>query len=473
MPILKHVLPNINEEISNANEVLMNGNSLLHQAIEFLIEKGADIEKTDQIEKYTAIFALINQEENENTFEIFDFLLSKGANLNAINIYNQTPVIFALSSQKNEFLKRFIQNNVKLSFENFCGIEKYLKLPFHICILSNFPKLTFDLIDRNQYSINDIDGNGDSALAVAFSQKRDPFNATYFDKLIELGADLNFINPKTGDSILHVISRSPNSLQYFNYLMTKMKFDLSKTKLNFKRETPYYLSLKNHSSYRRNDSLIFKSNYYYDKCPICDEVGKEGEGVQLFTLDNCGHAVCMKCFEEYIESSYKYTTHFNCPFNKECQAEISFFDIQKLATKEQVERIEKNMVDSLCSTWDDFKWCIQCDNGFIHNGGICFAKCDHCDVHFCTYCKENLQKFTEEEKEIHFHDCARRFTQKVISTTSKSCPKCGVNITHVGGCSHMTCYLCNYQFCWICCGPYIAGRYLNNFSDTSSCTCND
>ena len=82
---------------------------------------------------------------------------------------------------------------------------------------------------------------------------------TYFDKLIELGADLNFINPKTGDSILHVISRSPNSLQYFNYLMTKMKFDLSKTKLNFKRETPYYLSLKNHvSSYRRNDSLIFK-----------------------------------------------------------------------------------------------------------------------------------------------------------------------------------------------------------------------
>lgn len=33
---------------------------------------------------------------------------------------------------------------------------------------------------------------------------------------------------------------------------------------------------------------------------------------------------------------------------------------------------------------------------------------------------------------------------------TKECPKCGIAILKNGGCKHMTCKKCNYEFCWIC-----------------------
>lgn len=32
----------------------------------------------------------------------------------------------------------------------------------------------------------------------------------------------------------------------------------------------------------------------------------------------------------------------------------------------------------------------------------------------------------------------------------KNCPKCGVIIEKVGGCTHMTCRKCKHEFCWVC-----------------------
>ena len=36
-----------------------------------------------------------------------------------------------------------------------------------------------------------------------------------------------------------------------------------------------------------------------------------------------------------------------------------------------------------------------------------------------------------------------------------NCPKCGLIIEkEEGGCNHMICSKCNYQFCWICGSKY-------------------
>ena len=41
---------------------------------------------------------------------------------------------------------------------------------------------------------------------------------------------------------------------------------------------------------------------------------------------------------------------------------------------------------------------------------------------------------------------------KIIN--GEPCPSCGIVIYKDGGCPHMTCQKCQYEFCWVCLGHY-------------------
>jgi len=41
-----------------------------------------------------------------------------------------------------------------------------------------------------------------------------------------------------------------------------------------------------------------------------------------------------------------------------------------------------------------------------------------------------------------------------IKLNTKACPKCKSNVEKNGGCMHMTCIQCRYEFCWLCMGDY-------------------
>lgn len=45
-------------------------------------------------------------------------------------------------------------------------------------------------------------------------------------------------------------------------------------------------------------------------------------------------------------------------------------------------------------------------------------------------------------------------TANWISANTKECPKCSSTIEKNGGCNHMTCRKCRYEWCWICEGPW-------------------
>ena len=56
-------------------------------------------------------------------------------------------------------------------------------------------------------------------------------------------------------------------------------------------------------------------------------------------------------------------------------------------------------------------------------------------------------------------------TKKWLEENTKRCPNCGANINKNGGCNHMTCKNCGYEFCWLCMEKYTP----NHFSSTSKC----
>lgn len=45
-------------------------------------------------------------------------------------------------------------------------------------------------------------------------------------------------------------------------------------------------------------------------------------------------------------------------------------------------------------------------------------------------------------------------TANYISAHTKDCPKCHICIEKNGGCNHMQCYTCKYDFCWMCLGDW-------------------
>jgi ariadne-1 len=45
-------------------------------------------------------------------------------------------------------------------------------------------------------------------------------------------------------------------------------------------------------------------------------------------------------------------------------------------------------------------------------------------------------------------------TANWIKTNTKECSKCDSTIEKNGGCNHMTCKKCKWEFCWVCMGPW-------------------
>ena len=49
-----------------------------------------------------------------------------------------------------------------------------------------------------------------------------------------------------------------------------------------------------------------------------------------------------------------------------------------------------------------------------------------------------------------------------LSEHTHKCPRCRANIQKNGGCNHMTCVHCKYEFCWVCHRGYQPGHYNNS-----------
>ncbi|EIM81045.1 uncharacterized protein STEHIDRAFT_172092 [Stereum hirsutum FP-91666 SS1] len=72
----------------------------------------------------------------------------------------------------------------------------------------------------------------------------------------------------------------------------------------------------------------------------------------------------------------------------------------------------------------------------------CSVEGDHRPV-LCAVAKMWLQKCRDDSE-----------TANWIKSNTKECSKCQSTIEKNGGCNHMTCKKCKYEFCWVCMGPW-------------------
>src|SRR3990167_9750368 len=333
---------------------------------------------------------------------------------------------------------------------------------FHMAVIARFPVWVFDYFNAER--VNQLNNAGDSPLALGIQLT---IKMSTFHKLLALGADLKG-KDKNGNSLFHlaIIRHHIKVINFFtepHNLQTDFLFP------NKHHETPISLSVKHGLP-----SAVIKTIHWTKEgdCSICFSTNED-----LYYLENCKHSFCRGCIKGYLSSFHYYNESFSCP-HIGCKHVISLKELSDLMSKSQFEKYNRVLLENCLKKADDFQWCPECEDGGFYNefqydsagsyinAGICsIMQCNSCPAKFCNICS---LKIGEGEEDVHKETCNGYASLQYIKSLSKVCPNCKVFVQHAGGCSHMNCTFCNYQFCYVCLGPY-KGRQVYDLN--SACTC--
>ncbi|KAK2154253.1 hypothetical protein LSH36_273g03080 [Paralvinella palmiformis] len=170
----------------------------------------------------------------------------------------------------------------------------------------------------------------------------------------------------------------------------------------------------------------------------------------------CGHKFCSACWSRYLTTkimdegmgqkySYLFFLYYTVLLNfvRDPKVKLKY---QHLITNSFVE----------CNRL--LRWCPSPDCGHVirvHYYDCKPVKCA-CNHVFCFACGENWHdpvKCKWLSKWIKKCDDDSE-TSNWIAANTKECPKCNATIEKDGGCNHMVCKRCKFDFCWVCLGPW-------------------
>jgi len=191
------------------------------------------------------------------------------------------------------------------------------------------------------------------------------------------------------------------------------------------------------------------------ECDICAEPCSAS---QLLSLQ-CGHSFCENCWKEHLMSSVSRGTLFiKCPSG--CNAVVLQRDVFLICGETIGNDYVSFILDSFVQDCLIVKRCHnpKCNKVLSYSTlGYCGAAECECGCQTCWFCSEEAHPpLTCRQKskwlELTSSDA---IANKWLSQNTKVCPKCRIRIEKNGGCNHMTCQRCHYEFCWICGGDWL------------------
>ncbi|KAL5507452.1 hypothetical protein ACEPAH_6908 [Sanghuangporus vaninii] len=202
-------------------------------------------------------------------------------------------------------------------------------------------------------------------------------------------------------------------------------------------------------------------------CQICFD----DEQSEMNAL-SCGHKFCVDCWAAFIRGKIREEGEINIRcMASECSliAPDSFIRAVLSGDDDTIKRHQELIVRHYVSCNKNLKFCpypgctytVSCPSaasksalttivptvhcGASENHIFCFGcsiDTDHRPV-ICPVAKLWLKKCQDDSE-----------TANWIKSNTKECSKCQSTIEKNGGCNHMTCKKCKYEFCWVCMGPW-------------------
>jgi len=222
---------------------------------------------------------------------------------------------------------------------------------------------------------------------------------------------------------------------HFDNLLAKLKFlraILNKTHLKFNQLYLCFNSLKMNSSPSQ-------------QCPMCFS---EEFQANFLTLNLCRHSFCKDCFTQYINTQLNDFSHIlkiKCP-EQTCSEVLTTETLQETLDAKTFQKYKALLVKKLSHQSQSANICPQpgCSRIFTPIEDASYTNCQ-CGAAICNACGglshegKSCVAALDPEFEIY-----------AAENDLKFCLMCKTVVVRVEGCTHITCPVCDYEWCWLC-----------------------
>lgn len=207
----------------------------------------------------------------------------------------------------------------------------------------------------------------------------------------------------------------------------------------------------------------------------------------LAPTSSCTHprTVCLLCVQQLLKYSLSGAAWIDlqCP---KCSAAFTACDVRRFGTPAQsavfADRATRRFLQSL----PEYRECISpgCGSSQLHEGGtdspiVTCRACGHktCFNHRDTpwHGELSCEEYDEDLRVAGLpgmmgeREMGLEMSEKLVREQTRPCPGCKFDIMKTGGCQHMTCRKCGFEFCWECKADYAVIRKVGKSGHNEGC----
>ena len=183
--------------------------------------------------------------------------------------------------------------------------------------------------------------------------------------------------------------------------------------------------------------------------------------------------ICKNCLFEWTMTEVKRTSFavdfkVRCP-NEGCGCEYDPDLLYTIFSNDQQDQLSAVLLKTYASEQDDIRHCPRANCNYF--GIISLKQCsDTLNCPACRYEWRDPVNYSVYEKVMDKIQQISKRRNGLLSEIyegifTESCPKCSIPIYKNGGCMHMTCQKCKYEFCWTCKQNHIGHDLINCVSN--------
>lgn len=192
-------------------------------------------------------------------------------------------------------------------------------------------------------------------------------------------------------------------------------------------------------------------------CPVCAENFPRDKFMGL----TCGHSFCPGCWDMHfrVQIQQGVTMGIEC-MGQKCKVLVPESFLYGVLTDSKLrDKFSKLCFKDLIQGHPFLRFCPGPNCSVIIHAKEPRAKKVECSLCKSTYCfKCGIEYHAPTDCDVikkWLTKCADDSeTANYISAHTKDCPKCHVCIEKNGGCNHMQCSKCKFDFCWMCLGDW-------------------